>query len=230
MSDNNASFRTRGKQNARAAKDFHLRHTKCKAYEAYISKLCVPWILHIFIIYNQQMHNIFNINCIRKLLHVSMPQCIIILESLLMTMHWGTEICRSFQIQLNTKHVVHLLVIRCKYLQSLILLPQLRPTYCSKVWHKLRTCGPGIPKLMRADSHGRSVWKKMYTARQFFVQLCNTTYRVNPVAMHKTLNYSRSSVSKYKTRSHNTQQHGIPPRKCGFVLSCSHNTHYFSKY
>jgi len=137
MSDNKTSFRIRVKQNPRAAKDFHLRETKCKAYETYISKLGVPWILRIFTIYNQQMHNVFNINCIRKLLHVCMPQCIIIWESLLMIMHWDIETCRSFPIQLSTKYsyVVYLLVIHCKYLRCLILLPQLRRTFGPKVWH-----------------------------------------------------------------------------------------------
>jgi hypothetical protein len=64
------------------------------------------------------------LNCIWKL-HVSMPQCIIIIIIIIiiirdsqMMMHWDSETCRSYQIQLGIKYVVRLLVICCKYQQN----------------------------------------------------------------------------------------------------------------
>ena len=53
----------------------HSSHIYIKLHSSHI---CMKYIVHIFIIYNQQMHNIFNAYLfLKSLLHVSIPYCII---------------------------------------------------------------------------------------------------------------------------------------------------------
>ena len=58
-----------------------------------------------------------------------MMMMMVVVVVVVVVMHWGIETCMSFHVQLSIKHVVRLLVIRCKYLQNARYL-QVQVQYC----------------------------------------------------------------------------------------------------